>query len=72
MKGKANRRMIACLVLTLMYVAGLILMLMKNLQWGLVLWAASTVAGMGVLYHIKKQDAAEAERRAEEEERGEN
>ncbi|MBQ3223144.1 MAG: hypothetical protein IJB41_05990 [Clostridia bacterium] len=69
MKGKMNKRMIACLVLTVMYAAGLVLMLAKQMEAGLLLWGVSTVGGMGVLYYIKKQEQA-AKDAAEEE--GEN
>lgn len=68
MKGKMNAKTVACLVLTVMYFAGLVLMLCGNMQAGGLLWAVSTVSGMGVLYYIKKQEKA-AQEAAEEEKR---
>jgi len=68
MKGKMNAKTIACLVLTVMYFAGLVLMLCGNLQSGGLLWGISTVAGMGVLYYINKRE--KAAREAEEQEKG--
>lgn len=70
MKGKMNARTLACLVLTVMYFIGLVLMLAGSLQTGMLLWGVSTVAGMGVLYYIKKQEKAAQE--AAEEEKGDN
>lgn len=69
MKGKMNGRMIVCLVLTVMYAAGLIAMLCGNMQLGGFLWGFSTVIGMAVLYHINKMD--KAAREAQENEKGE-
>ncbi len=67
MQNKWNARTIACLVLTILYFLGLILMLTGSLVAGVALWGASTVAGMGVLYYIKKQD----KEKQEQEEKGE-
>ena len=66
---KRNARLLICLVLTLMYAVGLVLMLLKKTEWGLLLWAVSTVASMGVLYLIKKRDAAQEQSK---EDRGEH
>lgn len=67
MKGKMNKRTIICLVLTVMYALGLVLMLAKQMDLGLLLWGVSTVGGMGVLYYINKKEKA-AKQAAEQEE----
>lgn len=67
MKGKMNKRTIVCLVLTVMYALGLVLMLAKQMDLGLLLWGVSTVGGMGVLYYINKKEKA-AKQAAEQEE----
>lgn len=67
MKGKMNIRTIICLVLTVMYALGLVLMLAKQMDLGLLLWGVSTVGGMGVLYYINKKEKA-AKQAAEQEE----
>ncbi|MDO4739830.1 MAG: hypothetical protein Q4A66_04105 [Eubacteriales bacterium] len=62
-----NIRTIICLVLTVMYALGLVLMLAKQMDLGLLLWGVSTVGGMGVLYYINKKEKA-AKQAAEQEE----
>lgn len=72
MNGKMNKRTIACLVLTVMYAVGLVLMLAKQMELGLLLWGVSTVGGMGVLYYIKKQEKAAQQAAEDTEKEGEN
>lgn len=68
MKKKWNARTVICLVLTILYFAGLLLMLTGSMSQGVLLWGVSTVAGMGVLYYIKKQEKAASEARKDESE----
>ena len=57
-------RAVAALILVALYVAGLIAMLMSNVQLGVILWVISTLGGIGLLYWIKtvKKGAEEAAR----------
>lgn len=68
MKAKWNARTTVCLVLTILYFGGLALMLTGQLSQGVLLWGVSTVAGMGVLYYIKKQEKDAREQQNEEDE----
>ena len=46
-------RAAAALVLVALYAAGLIAMLVSNVQLALILWVISTLGGIGLLYWIR-------------------
>lgn len=52
------------LLITAMYVAGLVAMFMGNARLGGDLWVVSTLAGIGLLYwiHVMKKRAEDAEK----------
>ena len=56
-------RAVVALLLVAAYVAGLIAMLTSNVQLGLILWVASTLGGIGLLYWLR---TAEKNRRVAE------
>lgn len=56
-------RAVVALLLVAAYVAGLIAMLTSNVQLGLILWVASTLGGIGLLYWLR---TAEKNRQTDE------
>lgn len=74
-KQNNNRaRSILCIALVACYAVGMVCMLLNAVPLGLILWAASTVGGLAVLYNIKDKErrASEAERMKKESEAGDD
>jgi len=45
---------IMCIVLVILYAAGLLCMFLNNFPAGFLLFTVSTLGGMGMLYYMKK------------------
>ena len=56
-----QRRALLCAVLALLYAAGLLLMLLRRTEAGLLLWLVSTVGGMAVLYFQRRAGQAKSD-----------
>ena len=50
-----------CIVVTVLYFAGLVCMLCRNTGLGVLLWGISTVAGMGVLFYVQRLEREKRE-----------
>lgn len=68
MKTKWNLRTTVCLVLAILYVLGLVFLLTGRPGGGLALLGISTVAGMGVLYLVRKNDKEKTDSENDKEE----
>lgn len=59
-----SAKSILCIVLILMYAAGMVCLILNKVELGMLLWTISLLGSLAVLYHFKRKrdQAAEAER----------
>lgn len=59
-----SAKSILCMVLVLLYAAGMVCLILNQVEIGMLLWTLSLLGSAAVLYHFKRKrdQAAEAER----------
>lgn len=60
-------RSLLCIIMVVLYAAGLICFFLSALEAGFALWAFSTVGGFLVLHFIRERDEAAAQKKSEDE-----
>lgn len=65
--NKRLLRSLLCIVMVVLYAAGLLCFFLSALEAGFALWAISTVGGFLLLYFIRERDETADQKKAEDE-----